>query len=354
MVRRLATKFPIGWSVSELVARAGLRAAKDGGRNEPDLIAALQPHANIEIKVPELTPERVAMLIKKVENEGNPGRGESVYSRADLACVNCHAIGGVGGKVGPDMTSLGASAPIDYLIESVYKPNAKIKENYHSVIVATEDGQTVTGIEVEETDDELVVRDANNKLIRIPQDDVIAKKAGKSLMPNGVVDRLTEAEQVDLIKFLTQLGRPGNYDASKGGVARVYEVFAGTHRVEQQGADRIISGEVTKGWKPLTSRVNGTVFGNTLLTMTAPPRNISLVNIYLRTRIEVAKDGEVTLSANGPDKAALWIDGEPVDGETSFTTNLSAGEHTVLVRLDAKAVPQSFRLVSRDVTFATE
>ncbi|MGB7343634.1 MAG: PVC-type heme-binding CxxCH protein [Pirellulaceae bacterium] len=351
--KALTASFPAE-GISEVAARAGVRAAKDGGRNEPDLIAALMPHANLEATIQKLTPERVAMLVKKVQSEGNPERGESVYSRAELACINCHAIGGVGGKVGPDMTSLGASAPLDYLIESVYEPNAKIKENYHSVVVATEDGQTISGIEVESTDDELVVRDANNKLIRVPQDDIIAKKAGKSLMPNGVVDRLTLTEQVDLLKFLSQLGKPGNFDASKGGVGRVYEVFAGTHRREQEGADRIISGEVNDGWLPLVSRVSGDVLGDTLSKMTEPSRNISLVNVYLRTGIEVSSDGEVTLTTNGPAKAALWIDGKQVDGETSFTTNLIAGKHTVLVRLDAKALPDAFRLVSRDVSFATE
>ena len=123
--------------VSKIAARAGLTAANDGGRNDPELIAALTPYANVVKQAQELTPERVAELIQLVGNEGNPERGESVYNRADLQCINCHAIGGVGGKVGPDLTSLGASAPIDYLIESIYKPNAKIKENYHSAVSYT-------------------------------------------------------------------------------------------------------------------------------------------------------------------------------------------------------------------------
>ena len=351
--KSLTALFPAD-GISELSARAGMRAAKDGGRNEPDLVAALMPHANLDATTEKLTPDRIAMLVGKVESDGDPSRGESVYSRADLACVNCHAIGGVGGKVGPDMTSLGASAPLDYLIESVYEPNAKIKENYHSVIVATEDGQTISGIEVEETDDELVIRDANNKLVRVLQDEIIAMKAGKSLMPNGVVDRLTLDEQVDLLKFLSQLGKPGDFDASKGGVGRVYEVLAGTHRIEQQGADKIISGELQKGWQPLNTRVNGDVPGEVLTKMTEQPRNISLVNVYLRTKFTVAKDGEFTFSTTGPDKSALWIDGERVEGEVSFTTNLDAGVHTAVLRLDGKALPKAFRFVCRDVNFATE
>ena len=340
--------------VSQVAARAGLLAAKDGGRNEPKLVAALTPMANMEASVQGLTPQRIAALVKKVESDGDAARGESVYSRASLACINCHAIGGVGGKVGPDMTSLGASAPLDYLVESIYEPNAKIKENYHSVIVATEDGQVFAGIEVEETDDELVIRAADNRLIRIPQDDVIAKKAGESLMPTGVVDRLSEQEQVDLLKFLSLLGKPGQFDASKGGVGRVYEVLAGTRAIEREDTERVINGERTEGWKLLWSRVNGDVPGVALTQITKPAAGTELASVYLRTGIEVAQDGEVTLSTTGVDKVALWIDGEKVEGEAVFSHKLAAGSHKVLIRLDGKSIPTKFRLVSRDVTFAAE
>ena len=59
--------------------------------------------------------------------EGDPFSGEKVYRRQALACTVCHAIGGAGGKVGPDFTSIGASAQPDYLIESILYPNRKIK-----------------------------------------------------------------------------------------------------------------------------------------------------------------------------------------------------------------------------------
>ena len=57
----LVSSFPES-GISEVVARAGLRAAKDGGRDEPELIAALTPLANVEMTAQELTPERVANL----------------------------------------------------------------------------------------------------------------------------------------------------------------------------------------------------------------------------------------------------------------------------------------------------
>ena len=57
---------------------------------------------------------------------GDPTRGEAVFRRKDLACFKCHAIAGAGGQVGPDLASVGASAPVDYLIDSLLQPNKAI------------------------------------------------------------------------------------------------------------------------------------------------------------------------------------------------------------------------------------
>jgi putative heme-binding domain-containing protein len=339
--------------ITEMAALAGLTAARDAGRNEPELITVISPYANVTKKAQELTPDRVAELIDLVEHDGQPARGEAVYSREDMQCMTCHAIGGVGGKVGPDMTSLGASAPIDYLIESIYKPNAKIKENYHSVNILTVDGLVLTGIIVGSENNEVILRDARNKLVRIPKDDIEFQKPGKSLMPEGLVDRLTQQEQVDLIKFLTQLGRPGNYDASKGGVARVYEVFTGTQRADDGNIQELMSETQADQWVPFLSRVNGSVAGVQLARKAKVDRAKESVGVYLKTDIEVVTDGDVTLSANGADAADLWVDAMPIEGDTNFTTELTAGKHTVVIRLDGKKLPASFRFVSRDVTFLT-
>ena len=91
-----------------------------------------------------------------------------------------------------------------------------------------------------------------------------------------------------------------------------------------------------------------------LTEITKPTSDTKLVNVYLRTGIEVAQEGEVTLSTTGADQVALWIDGEKVEGKTVFAPKLTAGNHQVLIRLDAKSIPAKFRLVSRDVTFAAE
>ena len=58
-----------------------------------------------------LTDDEIHTIAYEV-TKGNPTNGEKIYRNKQLGCVLCHAVGGAGGKVGPDLTSLGASTPL--------------------------------------------------------------------------------------------------------------------------------------------------------------------------------------------------------------------------------------------------
>ena len=96
-----------------------------------------------------------------------------------------------GGQVGPGLESVGASAPVDYLVDSLLQPGKAIKENYHAVVVATSDGRIATGIKVRQSDTELVLRDADDRELVLPLDAIEEQKPGGSLMPAGLTDTLT-------------------------------------------------------------------------------------------------------------------------------------------------------------------
>ena len=349
------------------VANAGLRAAREGGRNEKTLVEALARSQNISLLTKQMNAAELKALAKRAMAEGDPFAGEKVYRRQTLACTVCHAIGGAGGKVGPDFTSIGASAQPDYLIESILYPNRKIKEGYHSVVVETKDDRSLVGVQVRETGSELVIRDAADKLVFVPRNQVRRKVNGQSLMPPGLILSLTEKEQLDLYRFLAELGKAGPFDATKTGVARTWRLLPGTHRVEQYGIEKIVREGFDKkwsnhvlgagnnaGWKLVSTRVNGDLPSEDIQTTAAVGRYVGLVHVFAGTYFEMQKAGLAKFKLPAGTKTDAWIDGKPLGRANSFSIRVAAGKHRIIIRLDAKALPKVLRLESKDVAFLND
>jgi len=356
-----------GVQLSKSVANAGLRAAREGGRNEKVLVEALARSQNISLLTKQMNAGELKALAARVMKEGDPFAGEKVYRRKALACTVCHAIGGAGGKVGPDFTSIGTSAQPDYLIESILYPNRKIKEGYHSVVVETKDNRSLVGVQVSQTGAEIVIRDAADKLISIPQNQVKRKIDGQSLMPPALILSLTEKEQLDLYRFLAELGKAGPFDATKTGVARTWRLLPGTHRVEQYGIEKIVQEDFEKkwsnhvlgagnnaGWKLVPTRVNGDLPAEDITEVTAVGRHVGLVHVFAGTKFEVQKAGLITFKIPDELQTEAWIDGKPLKRGNQFTAELKPGTHRIVIRLDAKALPKAMRLKSKDATFLND
>jgi hypothetical protein len=107
------------------VAKLGLQAVRASTQNVPELTDALTKAGDLAAARKPPTPEEVKDLVADAA-KGDATRGEQVYRRKELQCLACHAVGGAGGLVGPDMTSLGASAQPDYIVESLLIPNKAV------------------------------------------------------------------------------------------------------------------------------------------------------------------------------------------------------------------------------------
>jgi len=289
----------------------------------------------------------LSQITAKVKN-GDPARGEAIYRRKELGCMVCHAIGGAGGRVGPDLTSIGASAQVDYLVESVLSPNKKVKEGYHSIQVTTRDGQDLSGVPVRETTEELVLRDATNKEISIPKKNIETKKIGGSIMPGGLVDFLSESERLDLFRFLSELGKPGAFDATKGHAARVWRVNPSTASPEE-----ILKSDVAGSpWIPVYSTLSGALLKTDLETELSLGARHDV--FFAATRFQTPTAGPVKLRLHGLNSPKAWVDGKPVGGNAEMTTELPAGTHTFLVKLDPTQLPEQLRLETTDGSFLVE
>jgi len=338
----------------ENVARAGMRVAREGGRNEMELVVALAKAAGLAPDAQSFTAGLIKDLAAKAAQSGDPARGEMIYRRDSLACTACHAIGGAGGKVGPDMTSIGASAPADYLVESVLLPNSKIKEGYHSLVLTLKDGTEYVGTLARETPQEIILRNAAGAEQTVPKTDVAKREQGtSSLMPAGLIDALPEQEQLDLFAFLSRLGKQGDYDASKGGVARRWRLAQLVHTDAQSGQE---------GWpftKPFTDRrwlatyalVRGSLTKASIEEVSKGNPWTGRLAVYAVTEVQVAVAGPVRFQLAAGPGAELWVGDRKAGGTGASTINLTPGRHRVLVKLDPKQVPDALRLESTDATF---
>ncbi|MBL9176306.1 MAG: c-type cytochrome [Verrucomicrobiales bacterium] len=337
------------------VARAGMRVAREGGRSDLDLVVALARGAGLATDSTAASAEVIREIAAKAQAQGDPARGERIYRRNDLACLSCHSIGGAGGRVGPDLTSIGASAPADYLVESLLLPNAKIKEGFHSILVTSKDGTEFTGTLARETPEEVVLRTAAGTEQSIPKNDIAKREQGTlSLMPGGLLDPLNEQEQLDLVAFLSRLGKPGDYDAARGGVARRWRVAQTVHTDAQAGRELwpLDASWEDKRWKPTYSLVNGSVPKSLIDEITQAEVWSGRLGVYLATEVTASRAGPAEFSLGAGDGAELWIDGRKVGGPGSSRVDLTPGTHRVLVRLDPKRVPPAVRLESADVAFS--
>jgi putative heme-binding domain-containing protein len=276
---------------------------------------------------------------------GDAARGELVYRRPELKCIACHSIGGAGGKVGPDMTSLGAAAPLDYLVESVLLPNKTIKEGFHSLTLTTTAGRSFTGILVRETDREVILRDADNKEIAVAKNTIDERTPGGSLMPAGLVDALFDGERDDLFKFLSELGKPGPFDVTKSKAARLWQLAA----VSETDAERARRGDPQlDGWTSVTTTVGGALLKSEVRA--GLPKESAGKQIYAVTRFEATHAGTATLNfVDVP--AKVWLDGREVNAAQELKADLARGSHTLAIRLDPAALPDQFILQSPDVVF---
>ena len=215
----------LGETLPKSAALAGIRAATTSGRDLADLVTALRRAGSLKPMTQNLSPQEMKILIAQVADRGNPTLGQTIYRRKGLACIACHAIGGVGPAVGPDLVSIGASAPVDYLVDSLLAPNKKIKEGYHLTVITAKGGKAYAGLELGADKTKVTLREASGKVVDVPAASILSKTISPtSLMPAGLTASLTREEFLHLTAFLSNLGKEGPFRFPKETYVRAVEV----------------------------------------------------------------------------------------------------------------------------------
>ena len=141
------------------------------------------------------------------QNPGDAARGKAVFADPQgVGCIKCHAVGGAGGKIGPDLGGIGAKYPRAELIRSVLEPSVRVAEGYTVTTIVTDAGKIYSGILKTNAQDVVEVLDVEGRITRIPTDEIeIRRTSYVSLMPNGLKDGMTLENFADVIAYLESL-----------------------------------------------------------------------------------------------------------------------------------------------------
>ena len=136
-----------------------------------------------------------------------PGR-EVFNSNPAAQCVRCHAVEGAGGQVGPPLDGIGKLLTREQILESLIEPGARIAPGYGSVTLTLKDGQTITGILLEERARETILQGNEAEPIEIANSRIAKRVNHPSAMPP--MGRVLERRDLrNLIEYLASL-KSGN------------------------------------------------------------------------------------------------------------------------------------------------
>lgn len=132
--------------------------------------------------------------------------GEKLF--AEATCAQCHKLGGVGvGQVGPDLSRVFSRWKGDpaAVLREVLEPSHHIDDKYAVHIVLTVDGQTVSGLIVEDSPKSLsLLENPESKQPRVISKDDIdeMQKTANSMMPKGLLDSYSQDEVLEILAFI--------------------------------------------------------------------------------------------------------------------------------------------------------
>ncbi len=132
---------------------------------------------------------------------GNSAQGKLVFQSN---CGTCHHLKEEeGGNIGPDLTGYDRS-DLSYMLMQIVDPSADIREGYLNYLIQTSDGRTLSGFLTERTDNGVTLQPYGSEPIQLSTEKIKSMEAQKtSLMPEGILERLSDQEVRDLFAFLT-------------------------------------------------------------------------------------------------------------------------------------------------------
>ena len=152
-----------------------------------------------------------AKLTPEFLGQADLSKGRALFQQN---CANCHVLYGVGKNIGPDITGSNRSN-IDYLLENILDPSASVGAEFRTVIVLLEDDRVVNGVIVEQTDRTVTIQTAQEREVVDRREIESMKQSTTSLMPDGLLQNLSDDQIRDLFAYLMHTSQVSMPDGDK-------------------------------------------------------------------------------------------------------------------------------------------
>ena len=166
---------------------------------------------------PNMSEEEIWMVISYLRTlsapggapaeRGDAGRGEQIFWAKDRGnCGQCHMIGARGGRVGPNLTRIGAARSAAALEREIRRPAEVIPVGFETVTVVTKDGRRIRGARKNEDTFSVQIMTANEEIQSFSKKDVeVVPELERSLMPTYGPERLNAGDLDDVVRYLRSL-----------------------------------------------------------------------------------------------------------------------------------------------------
>lgn len=221
--------------------------ARGGGRG-PDLTRAVKKHTHSDADMFQvisngiagtampangtngqgvgMTDEEIWQIITYIRSQevkvpaqavGNAARGKDLFY-GDGNCSLCHMVEGKGGRLGPELTSVGGSRTREAIVDSVRNPSRRLAwglteatkefpQEYESVTVVTADRKEIKGVTLNEDSFSVQIMDANEQIHLLEKNKLLSfQKSRESAMPKYGADVLSDKDVEDVVAYLVSVG----------------------------------------------------------------------------------------------------------------------------------------------------
>lgn len=134
-------------------------------------------------------------------SQGNAESGKQVFVRAQ--CNGCHSGAQA---LGPDLKGVAGRFSRSDLFTAILQPSKDVPPRYRTTILTTTSGKSYQGMIVYEAADSVILQTGPLTTVRLTDTQISERLLStRSLMPSGLLDRISDREIADLYAFLKEL-----------------------------------------------------------------------------------------------------------------------------------------------------